>query len=197
MRLRNLLATFCHLTYATVHTAYYDALGVAPSASAREIKKAFKKLVLQLHPDKNQNDPEADAKFMEMNKIYEVLKDEDSRKRYDLFGEESGSAKKASTKTSFEDVMRGFSAYDDCEECAILDGADFEAAMRAAKVANKVWFVVFKSGMCQACNNMAIAFADAARAMKGIVNFGVVDCNKYNRLVATTLVDRNGRIDIY
>ena len=70
------LFTFCHLAYCTVHTAYYDKLGVAPSATAREIKKAFKKMVLTLHPDKNQDDPEADAKFMEVNKIYEVLKDE-------------------------------------------------------------------------------------------------------------------------
>ena len=70
------LFTFCHLAYSTIHTAYYDRLGITSSATAREIKKAFKKMVLKLHPDKNQDDPEADAKFMEVNKIYEVLKDE-------------------------------------------------------------------------------------------------------------------------
>ena len=45
--------------------------------------------------------------------------------------------------------MKGFSAYDDCEDCFTLDGADFDAAIRSSKVAKKVWFIVFKSGRCQ------------------------------------------------
>ena len=105
----------------------------------------------------------------------------DSRKRYDLFGEEANATKKS--KPSYDDVMKGFSAYDDCEDCFTLDGADFEAALRSAKVAKKIWLVVFKSGRCQACTNMANAFADAARVLKGIVSFGIVDCNNYNRIV--------------
>ena len=58
---------------------------------------------------------------MEMNKIYEVLKDEDSRKRYDLFGENGSNKMAKKAATSFDDVMRTFSAYDDCEEIIITD----------------------------------------------------------------------------
>ena len=56
-----------------------------------------------------------------MNKIYEVLKDEDSRKRYDLFGENGSNKMAKKAATSFDDVMRTFSAYDDCEEIIITD----------------------------------------------------------------------------
>lgn len=49
------------------------------------------------------------------------------------------------------------------------------------KTSNKVWMIVFKSAGCGACNIMADAWASAARELRGIVNFGVVDCMKYNR----------------
>ena len=49
------------------------------------------------------------------------------------------------------------------------------------KTSNKVWLIVFKSAGCGACNVMADAWASAARELRGIVNFGIVDCMKYNR----------------
>jgi len=88
---------------------------------------------------------------------------------------------KSGSKSSYEDVMKGFTAYDDCEECFQLDGTDFESAMRSTKTSNKVWLIVFKSAGCGACNVMADAWASAARELRGIVNFGIVDCMKYNR----------------
>jgi len=62
---------------------YYEVLGVAKSASADEIKKAFRKLAVQYHPDKEGGD---EAKFKEVNEAYEVLKDSQKRQRYDQFG---------------------------------------------------------------------------------------------------------------
>lgn len=62
---------------------YYEVLGVAKSASADEIKKAFRKLAVQFHPDKTGGD---DTKFKEVNEAYEVLKDQQKRQRYDQFG---------------------------------------------------------------------------------------------------------------
>jgi len=65
---------------------YYDVLGVSKTADKNEIKKAYRKLALKYHPDKNPDDKEAEDKFKEVNEAYEVLSDEDKRKRYDQFG---------------------------------------------------------------------------------------------------------------
>lgn len=69
------------------HTKLYDILGVAPTASNEEIKKAYKKLALQCHPDKNKgNREEAEEKFKKVTEAYSVLSDEGKRKRYDMTG---------------------------------------------------------------------------------------------------------------
>lgn len=65
---------------------YYEVLGVSKSASDDEIKKAFRKLAVKFHPDKNPGDKAAEAKFKEANEAYEVLKDKQKRDRYDQFG---------------------------------------------------------------------------------------------------------------
>ena len=66
---------------------YYDILGINKSASASEIKKAYRKMAVKYHPDKNPDDKEAEEKFKEVSRAYEVLSDEDTRARYDQFGE--------------------------------------------------------------------------------------------------------------
>ena len=65
---------------------YYELLGVAKGASADEIKKAYRKMAMQYHPDRNQGDKEAEHKFKEISEAYEVLKDEQKRAAYDRFG---------------------------------------------------------------------------------------------------------------
>jgi molecular chaperone DnaJ len=65
---------------------YYDVLGVTKGASAEEIKKAYRQKAKELHPDRNQDNPEAEAKFKEANEAYEVLKDADKKAAYDRFG---------------------------------------------------------------------------------------------------------------
>lgn len=65
---------------------YYEVLEVSKSASADEIKKAYRKMALKYHPDKNPGDKEAEEKFKEAAEAYEVLSDENKRARYDQFG---------------------------------------------------------------------------------------------------------------
>ena len=85
------LTKYSHLViiftlYALLSEAFnpYDVLGVSRQATGQEIKKAYKKLAREWHPDKNRS-PDAEAKFVEINKAYEILTDDDKRRDYDRF----------------------------------------------------------------------------------------------------------------
>jgi molecular chaperone DnaJ len=65
---------------------YYDVLGISKGADADEIKKAYRKMAIKYHPDKNQGDKEAEEKFKEAAEAYEVLSSPEKRQRYDQFG---------------------------------------------------------------------------------------------------------------
>src|SRR3989442_13419537 len=65
---------------------FYDILGVSKSADADELKRAYRKLAMQLHPDRNPGDKSAEHKFKNINEAYDVLKDDQKRAAYDRFG---------------------------------------------------------------------------------------------------------------
>ncbi|KAK5097768.1 DnaJ-like protein [Exophiala xenobiotica] len=87
-----------------VDTEYYDALGVKPGASDIEIKKAYRKLAITTHPDKNPGDESAGARFQAIGEAYQVLSNKDSRTLYDKYGRE-----KAMPNEGFEDPSEFFS----------------------------------------------------------------------------------------
>src|SRR5947208_5289710 len=70
----------------------YETLGVSKSASADEIKKAYRKLARQYHPDRNPGDASSEERFKEVQHAYDVLSDDEKRKAYDRFGSQNGRA---------------------------------------------------------------------------------------------------------
>ena len=82
---------------------YYKTLGINKNVSIEDIKKAYRKLALKYHPDKNPNDKKAEEKFKKISEAYAVLGNEEKRKQYDSFG-----ADMFSQKYSQEDIFRGF-----------------------------------------------------------------------------------------
>lgn len=86
---------------------YYEVLGVAREANAEEIKKAYRKLALKYHPDRNPGDKAAEEKFKEAAEAYAVLSDAEKRAQYDQFGHSLGGGGFQGFQ-GFEDAFRGF-----------------------------------------------------------------------------------------
>lgn len=88
---------------------YYEILGVAVDASQGEIKSSYRKLAFKYHPDRNQDDPDAESKFKEAAEAYEILGNDEKRQTYDRFGHEGVSGNGFSGFSSNEDIFGAFS----------------------------------------------------------------------------------------
>ena len=95
---------------AATQRCYYEILSISREASGGEIKKAYKKLALQYHPDKNPGDEEAVARFKEAAEAYDVLGDPEKRSRYDRFGHAGvkGAAGGAAGFNDLDDILNAF-----------------------------------------------------------------------------------------
>ena len=85
---------------------YYEVLGVGSNASADEIKKAYRKLAIKYHPDKNPGDKQAEEKFKEAAEAYSILSDPDKKAKYDQFGH-------AGVEGAGPDFSQGFGGFSD------------------------------------------------------------------------------------
>lgn len=91
-------------------TDYYDILGVGRDASPEQIKKAYRKMALKYHPDKNPDDPEAEKMFKNISEAYEALGDEEKRRIYDQFGKDGlqGQMGAGGGYASMDEALRTF-----------------------------------------------------------------------------------------
>ncbi|XP_047492349.1 dnaJ homolog subfamily C member 10-like [Penaeus chinensis] len=194
------LFLLCHFSSLALADDFYEMLGVARNANEREIRKGFKKKALTLHPDKNTDDPDAHEKFVRLNRAYEVLKDEDLRKKYDMYGEEGLDENRSSGNQyhSWSYYHDNFGIYDDDPEVVTLNKADFEQSVTGSE---DIWFINFYHPMCSHCHTLAPVWREVARDLEGVVRIGAVNCDDEYHLCSSqgirsypTLVSYPGRI---
>ena len=89
---------------------YYDTLGIQKGASATEIKKAYRKMAVKFHPDKNPDDKSAEDKFKEAAEAYEILSDPDKKARFDQYGHQAfeGGGGRGSGHMNMDDIFSQF-----------------------------------------------------------------------------------------
>ncbi|XP_074513842.1 dnaJ homolog subfamily C member 10 [Sebastes fasciatus] len=173
---------------------YYNLLKVSREATTREIRQAFKKLALTMHPDKNPGDASAHEKFLQVNRAYEVLKDADLRKKYDKYGEKGlDEQQQGGGYESWNFYRYDFGIYDDDLEVITLDSGEFEAAVNSGEI----WFINFYFPRCSHCHELAPTWREFAKEMDGVIRIGAVNCGDNNHLCRSKGINSYPSLFVY
>ncbi|BFZ21852.1 hypothetical protein BsWGS_24891 [Bradybaena similaris] len=175
MELIHLIVSLVLLSSIYAGKDFYSLLGVDKGASVKEIRKAFKKLAISKHPDKNVDSPGAHDEFIKINRAYEVLKDEDLRKKYDQHGEEGlkDNFQQGRRYESWQWYQQNFGIYDDDAEIITLSRTDFEQSVEGT---SEPWFINFYSTHCSHCHDLAPTWREVAKELEGVIRIGAVNC---------------------
>jgi curved DNA-binding protein len=138
---------------------YYELLGVKKDSSPAEIKKAYRKLALKYHPDKNQGDKKAETKFKEINEAYAVLSDAEKKKHYDLYGSTD-----FHQRYSQEDIFRGFDLNDVLRQFG-FGGAGQSPHFRGGMGGNSGFSSFFNQGQPGGCGGGCHGAAEKGQDM--------------------------------
>jgi len=157
-----------------VETEYYDILGVKPDATEIEIKKAYKKLAIKYHPDKNQGNKEAENKFKEISGAYEVLSDDEKRKKYNMYGKQGLNEMPGGGGGGFTDIFehifgmgkRKFNQSDDIQRVITIDLTDaYNGCDKKFKITRKI--------TCNSCSGKGTVNEGNIKICKGCRGTGM------------------------
>jgi molecular chaperone DnaJ len=156
---------------------FYDVLGVDRSASTDDIKKAYRKLAIKYHPDKTAGDKDLEEKFKEIAEAYEVLSDEEKRKRYDAFG----SVKGPSVDDSFEDLRAQFRQHFGGHTQQVQKGTSvaYYAVLTLEEILTGVRKKIQynKQVVCKSCNGNGSKYGKSLRNCSICLGAGMVSRN--------------------
>lgn len=173
-------------------TDYYKVLGVDKNASQEDIKKAFRKLAVKYHPDRNPGDKSAEDKFKELNEAYAVLSDPKKKEEYDTFG--SSGFHKQYTQ---EDIFRNFDFGGTFKDMGMGDGGEdiFSRLFGFGKGGRNP----FKSGPRKGADHEMetdISFRDAAQGCEKVIAFRRSGVREELKVRIPAGVDNGSRIRI-
>ncbi|KAL3276716.1 hypothetical protein HHI36_012086 [Cryptolaemus montrouzieri] len=152
---------------------FYELLGVKRDANNQEIRKAFKKMAVKMHPDKNVDDPDAHEKFLKITRAYEVLKQPETRKHYDVHGDTGSDLNENKHYHSYTYYRDQFGIYDDDPIIVTLSAADYEVNILDD---TQAWFVNFYSPQCYHCHELAPTWRRIAKEFQGVIRVAAVNC---------------------
>ncbi|CAF0808672.1 unnamed protein product [Adineta steineri] len=154
---------------------FYQLLGIEKSATQRDIRRAFKRLALEKHPDKRTGDPNAHTEFVRINRAYEILRDDELRKKYDTYGEEGlkDDFNRGNQYQSWNFYQHSFGIYDEDPEIITLSRTDF---LQSVDGSQDVWFINFYSAQCSHCHDLAPVWREISKILEGVIRIGAVNC---------------------
>lgn len=188
----------------------YAILELERTATPKQVKKAYRRLSLRWHPDKNADSKEAEAKFVDISQAYSVLSDPEKRKNYDKYGEKgldvSGAASTFQHVNPFEIFNKFFGKENSTENpYANLFSEDTSEVLEITPENWKEWkthttrniWVAYYWPNCTACPDLHNGFVEVAAKFEGIVSVGAVNCKRWEVLCLAAKRERCEGIATY